>query len=169
MPEPTATDVHPQFSSPDAMPTPWSDAAGQMDAAKAYWISTVRPDGRPHVTTIAGIWLDSTFYFTTGETERKAANLATNPHVVVTTGTSAFAGVDVVIEGEAIRVTDDVTLQRLADAYRVKYDDMFGFTVRDGGLHGGATPDAGLTFVVRATTAFAFGKGEVFSQTRYRF
>jgi hypothetical protein len=40
--------------------------------------------------------------------------------------------------------------------------------VRDGTFHNEETGPA-LVFEVRPTTAFAYGKGEPFSQTRYRF
>jgi len=66
-------------------------------------------------------------------------------------------------------VTDPARLQRLADAYPPKYGDLFMFVVRDGVLQGEGSEDGPLAYEVRATKAFAFGKGEVFSQTRYRF
>ena len=67
----------------------------------------MRADGRPHATTIGGIWLDETFYFTTGPNEQKAINMASgHEHVVVVTGHNDWRGLDVVIEGEAMRVTD---------------------------------------------------------------
>lgn len=162
-------ELDPRFSSPDAAPTRWSIARDQLRDAKAYWISTVRPDGRPHVTTIAGLWLDDDFVFTTGRTERKAHNLANNPACVVTTGSGAFDGFDVVVEGLAVPVTGIVRLERIADAYNGKYGDLFGFAVRDGALFGAETTDPTLVFELDATKAFAFGKGDVFSQTRYRF
>ena len=48
-----------------------------------YWLSTVRPDGRPHVTPLLGIWLDGALYFCTGPDERKAKNLARNPRCIL--------------------------------------------------------------------------------------
>ena len=110
----TALDAH--FSSPDAMPTPWTATQQALGAAEVFWVTTVRPDGRPHVTPLIAIWLDGTLYFCTGATERKAQNLAQNAHCILTTGCNTFsAGLDLVIEGEAVRVGDDATLQRVAD------------------------------------------------------
>jgi general stress protein 26 len=166
--EPTA-ELDPRFSDPTATPTPWVEAREQLEGAKAYWLSTVRPDGRPHVTTIAAVWVDGALHFTTGQTERKAKNLAHNANCVVTTGTSAFEGLDVVIEGDAVRVTDEARLQRLADAYVEKYDQLFVFDVRDGALWIEGSDDPGLAFEVRPTKGFGFGKGVSFSQTRWRF
>ena len=166
--EPDA-ELDPRFSDPNATPTPWVAAREQLEGAKAYWLSTVRPDGRPHVTTIAAVWVDGALHFTTGQTERKAQNLAHNPSCVVTTGTSALEGLDVVIEGGAVRVTDEATLQRLADAYVEKYDQLFVFDVRDGAMWIEGSEDPGLAFEIRPTKGFGFRKGASFSQTRWRF
>jgi general stress protein 26 len=156
-----------RFSSPEAMPTPWSQAQDELDRAKTYWVTTVRPDGRPHVTTIAAVWLDDAIHFTTGATERKAKNLEANRHVVVTTGSNGWDGLDVVIEGEAVPISDPERLERVAQAFTDKYDDFFGMRVVGGRLRGAGTDQAPLAFEVRATKAFGFGKGQSFSQTRW--
>ena len=57
-----------------------------MQTAELFWISTVRPDGRPHVTPLVAVWVDRAIHFHTGAEEQKFANLRTNPHVVLTTG-----------------------------------------------------------------------------------
>jgi len=64
--EPVA-ELEPQFSSDEASPTPWAEARERLATAEVYWLSTVRPDGRPHVTPIASVWLDDALYFTTGQ------------------------------------------------------------------------------------------------------
>ena len=166
---PPEGEVDPRFSDPAATPTPWGVVRDQLDRAKVYWISTVRPDGRPHVTTIAGIWLNDAIHFSTGPTERKAKNLAENTHCVITTGTDRFEGLDIVVEGEAIRVTDEERLCRLAEAYLPKYDNFFVHHVRDGALRTEGSDDEVLAFEVRATKVFAFAKGKTFGQTRFRF
>jgi hypothetical protein len=160
-------EVDARYGFPNAAPTPWAAATAQLERAETYWLSTVRPDGRPHVTPLAGLWLDGALHFTTGPEERKAANLAANRNCVITTGSSAFAGLDVVVEGEAHQVTDEAALQRIADAFIAKYGQMFVFVLRDGTLH----HDDGdvIAFRVRARKAFGFRKGDVFSQTRWRF
>jgi general stress protein 26 len=162
--EPT-TELHPQFSSDGATPTPWTEAREQLEKASIYWLATVRPDGRPHVTPLLAIWLDGALYFCTGAGERKAKNLAHNPQCVITTGCNVLEGVDLVVEGEAMQVSDEATLQRLADRYASKYD--WHYTVRDGAFYGdGGRADV---YEVSPATAFSFGKGEKSSQTRYRF
>jgi len=166
---PRATDVDPEFSVSGAAPTAWADALAQLERAHAYWLSTVRPDGRPHVTTIAAIVLDGTVYFATGPQERKARNVVVNPHIAVTTGSSAFEGVDIVLEGEALAVTDVRTLERLADAYEAKYQGMFGFRVKDGIFTDEGGAKAIGVYAVRLTKGFGFRKGARASQTRWRF
>jgi general stress protein 26 len=166
--EPTA-ELDPRFGDEGATATPWSDARELLETSKVYWISTVRPDGRPHVTSIAAVWLDGALHFTTGESERKAKNLRTNTQVVITTGCNVLDGLDVVVEGQAALVTDEAKLRRLAEAYTGKYGQLFGFQVRDGALWAEGSDDPGRTFEVRARKAFGFGKGELFSQTRWLF
>ncbi|MGW1724653.1 pyridoxamine 5'-phosphate oxidase family protein [Streptomyces sp. NPDC002306] len=163
------TALDPRYSSPAARPTPWPQAVERLAAAELYWLSTVRPDGRPHVTPLIGVWRDGALHFCTGARERKALNLAGNPYVVLTTGTSAWAqGLDLVVEGEAVRVTDDARLRELAGAWEAKYGPVWHFEVREDGAfqakHGPA-----YVFAVTPRTAFGFGKGELFSQTRWRF
>jgi nitroimidazol reductase NimA-like FMN-containing flavoprotein (pyridoxamine 5'-phosphate oxidase superfamily) len=58
-----------RFSSDGATATPWSQARDGLEAAEVYWLSTVRPDGRPHVTPLIAVWLDGALYFCTGPTE----------------------------------------------------------------------------------------------------
>src|SRR5689334_1942991 len=74
-----------QFSSPGAMALPWRDAEQHLQQAGVFWLSSVRPDARPHVTPVIAVWLDRALYFCTGADERKAKNLARNAQVVMTT------------------------------------------------------------------------------------
>jgi general stress protein 26 len=166
-----------RFSSPDAEAIPWETAIDLLDTAEVFWLTTVRPDGRPHVTPLIAVWLHDALYFSTGEAERKAHNLAANPHVVLTTGCNALNtdGLDLVIEGAASRVIDRGRLGAVADRYLAKYGEAWRFTVGDDALHHvGASPETGepvkaLVFRVDPVTAFGFGKGSTFSQTRWRF
>jgi hypothetical protein len=77
-----------------------------LQGAEVYWLSTARPDGRPHVTPVLGVWLDGALYFCTGPAERKAKNLAQNPNCVLTTGCNGLDGLDLVVEGAAAKVSD---------------------------------------------------------------
>jgi PPOX class probable F420-dependent enzyme len=98
---------------------PWSWAAERLAAARNYFLTTVRPDGRPHVMVIWGLWLDDDrFYFSTGRTSVKARNLAANPRCVVTPEGGAEA---VIVEGEAAGLDDAAARARFAHAYQDKY------------------------------------------------
>ena len=129
----------------------------------------MRPDGRPHVTPLVAVWLDGALYFCTGADERKARNLALNPQVAITTGCNTLSdGLDVVVGGDAVKVSDDARLRGVADTYASKYGSPFRFTVRDGAFLNEEGGEA-LVYEVRPATAFGFGKGKAFSQTRWRF
>jgi general stress protein 26 len=164
--QPTAK-LNAGFSSPDASARPWNEVVDVLDRSEIFWLSTVRPDGRPHVTPLPAIWLDGVLHFCVGSYEQKAKNVERNPHCILTTGTNQLrSGLDVVVEGDATRVTDGATLQRLAALWKSKLD--WPFEVGDGVFHDGAGRE-GLVFGVRPVKILAFGKGEPFSQTRYRF
>jgi nitroimidazol reductase NimA-like FMN-containing flavoprotein (pyridoxamine 5'-phosphate oxidase superfamily) len=166
MSEPT-TALDPRFSDPDASATSWSDAVRALEEAELCWITTVRTDGRPHVTPLVAVWLDGALHFTTGAEEQKAVNLRANPHVILTTGCNQWdRGLDVVVEGDAVPVTDGDALQRLAHAWRTKWDGRWQFEVA--GDRFGHEAGTALVFSVRPGKVLAFGKG-TFSHTRHRF
>ena len=126
-PKPT-TQIDKRFSDAEAGPTPWSDAEAALEQAELYWITTVRADGRPHVTPLVGVFHDGAAHFATGLQEQKARNLEHNERVALTTGNNTWAeGLDVVVEGTVVRVTDRDELQRLADAYEAKYGSRLAF------------------------------------------
>ncbi|HEY9474545.1 MAG TPA: pyridoxamine 5'-phosphate oxidase family protein [Mycobacteriales bacterium] len=164
--EPTV-ELHAEFSSPDAVARPWAEVVDVLSRSEMFWLSTVRRDGRPHVTPLPAMWLDGALHFCTGADEQKAKNLESNPRCVLTTGTNQFrSGLDVVVEGTAARVTDEARLHRLAAMWESKLD--WPFEVADGAFRGPDGPRA-LVFGVTPTKILSFGKGEPYSQTRYRF
>ena len=161
------TDLHTGFSAPDARPTPWADVVDVLESAELFWISTVRVDGRPHVTPLPAVWRDGALYFCTGPDEQKAHNLRANEQCALTTGDNRWkAGHDVVVEGRAVRVTDDATLRTLAATWETKYDGDWKYDARDGAFH----HDVGVAhvFEVRPRKVLSFAKGD-FAQTRFRF
>jgi general stress protein 26 len=132
---PTTGQLDHRFSDPDAKPVPWDDARRVLEDAQLSWLTTVRADGRPHATPLVAVWLDEAVHFCTGPDEQKSHNLATNRNVVLTTGCNRWdEGIDVIVEGEAGRVTDRETLERLARAWRTKWDGQWTYGVTDGGF-----------------------------------
>ena len=158
------------FSSDGAKPTTWAKAEAELREAEVFWLSTVRPDGRPHVTPLLGIWLDGALYFCTGASERKAKNLARNAHCVLTTGRNELDGLDLVVEGDAVEVTGAVERGAAADSYESKYGPHF--TAPSGtwfGLGDAIRGGDALVYRVAPAVAFGFAKGRPFGQTRWRF
>ena len=164
--EPTAK-LDARFSDERAEATPWADAARTLEQAELYWIATVRADGRPHVTPLIGVTEDGVVHFCTGLREQKARNLEHDARVALTTGNNSWdRGLDVVVEGTAVRVSDREALQRLADAYEAKYGSVWHFDVGDGVF--GAGEDAAAVFRIEPAKVLAFAKAP-HAQTAYRF
>jgi Pyridoxamine 5'-phosphate oxidase len=151
-----------------ATPTSWAQACRHLERGDTYWLGTVRPDGRPQVRPVLAVWLDGALHFCTSTTTRKGRNLAHDPHCVLAVGNDAA---DLVVEGEAVRVGDEARLRRVAEVFATKYD--WHVAVRDGAFYADGAPTAGPppyhVHEVTPTTAFAFGKDESFSPTRWRF
>ena len=154
-----------RFSDPGAAATPWAATVAVLDRAELYWLTTVRPDGRPHVTPLVAVADGGAVHFCTGLEEQKARNLEHNRHVAITTGNNTWAaGLDVVVEGTAVRLTDRDTLQRVADAYEAKYGSAWHWDVGDGMLTGVGEAAA---FRIEPAKVLAFAK-DPHGQTRYR-
>jgi pyridoxine/pyridoxamine 5'-phosphate oxidase len=98
---------------------PWAHAAERLERARTYWLATVRPDGRPHVAPLWGVWIDDALYFDGLPTTRWARNLAANPAATA----HLERGDDVVIvEGIAEDVTTTAELgARIVAAWDAKY------------------------------------------------
>jgi hypothetical protein len=80
-----------------------------------FFLGTTSPDGRPHAAGIGAVWFEDTLYLVSGPTTRKSRNLAANPACTISVG---LTGIDLIIEGDATRVTDPATLDRVAAHYR---------------------------------------------------
>ena len=104
---------------------PWSWAEERLRDAPIYWVATVRPNGRPHVTPIWGVWVDDAFWMEGGPRTRRFQNLAQNPAAVVTVEREDDA---IIVEGEADLVNDlsEELIERLLGAYR-KYVPTHGY------------------------------------------
>ena len=133
---------------------PWSWAETRLARGWNYWLVTARPDGRPHMMPVWGLWWEGAFWFSTGEKTVKARNLGANPYCVVAPEGAAEA---VIVEGQAEWVPASDSLKPLWAAYKKKYKwkmDGTGF------------------FVLRPATVFGFiEKGDMFTKTatRWRF
>jgi nitroimidazol reductase NimA-like FMN-containing flavoprotein (pyridoxamine 5'-phosphate oxidase superfamily) len=106
---------------------PWEWAAERLSISHNYLVATTRPNGRPHVMPVWGLWLDNAFYFSTGRQSRKARNLGANPYCVVSTDRADEA---VIVEGVAEEIADRASLKTFYEVYKEKYDwdlEQMGF------------------------------------------
>ncbi|MEU8636161.1 pyridoxamine 5'-phosphate oxidase family protein [Amycolatopsis sp. NPDC048633] len=146
-----------RFSDPGTEATAWAETVQALEAAQISWLTTVRADGRPHVTPLVAIWLDGALHFSTGETEQKYLNLLANPNVVLTTGRDSWDdALDVMVEGVAERVTGRAKLARLAEAWLAKWDGSWVYEATDETLRQGEH-DA-VVFAVEPAKVLAFGR-----------
>jgi nitroimidazol reductase NimA-like FMN-containing flavoprotein (pyridoxamine 5'-phosphate oxidase superfamily) len=160
-----------RYSDPAATAVSWEETRRVLETAELFWVSTVRADGRPHVTPVVAAWWQEAVWFSTGAGEQKFANLRANPHVVLTTGCNRWdQGLDVVVEGDAVRVTDDDVLAGAAKAFTAKWDGRWRWTARDGCFRD-ADSGAGeaLVFSVAPVKVYAHAKGDPFGATTHRF
>lgn len=165
------TKLDARYSDDNAEAISWTEAQKRLAGAEVAWLVTVRQDGRPHTTPVVPMWHEGRAYFHTGETEQKFANLQTNPQVLVLVGDSRWdGGLDVAVEGMARPVTDQATLQAIADLYPRRWDGRWQLTVGDGAFVNPSDVDQrAILFEVVPAKAFSHAKGDPFGQTTYRF
>lgn len=161
-----------RYSDPAAVAVGWEETSRILGSAELFWLSTVRADGRPHVTPVVAVWVEGAVWFSTGAEEQKFANLRANPHVVLTVGCGDWdRGIDVVVEGDARHIRDETVLHRIAAAFATKWDGRWQFAVRGGafGSPGDDSPGKAQVFSVTPAKVFAHAKGDPFGVTTYRF
>jgi hypothetical protein len=105
-------------------PADWDAVVGKLEAgaapapdainARATWLCTVNEDGTPHLTAVGAIWIDGAFWFQTGAGTRKGRNVERNPACSIAL---SVPDADVVIEGDAERVTEPGAVARAAKAW----------------------------------------------------
>lgn len=135
---------------------------------QTWFLGTVDPDSRPHATGVGAFYLDGDMYFTSGPGTRKSRNLAANPACTISV---ALAGIDLVLEGEAERVTDSATLEQVAAAAR---DGGWPAQVQGDALTAPySAPSAGPgpwhLYRLSFHTAYGVATAEPYGATRWRF
>jgi len=162
------TSLDQRYSAPDASPTSWDDTRHELETAELFWLTTVRVDERPHMTPLVCVWVQDQLHFATGPDEQKAKNLGANPHVILSTGRNDWKeGVDVVVEGEARRESEQSALEEIAMAFRTKWEGDWEYTARDGKFLHSDGVEVNL-YSVAPRTVYAFAKGS-FGHTVHRF
>jgi hypothetical protein len=153
-----------------AKPIPWSRALKQLGSGTGvtYWLATTTPGGRPHVAAVGALWVDGKIYFVSGTRTRKSRNLAANPSCVVSI---SLTGIDLVLEGTAIRVADRPTLLRLAKRYAAQGwpASVSGTALTAEYSAPSAGPAPWNLYVLRPTTVFGVSTADPPGATRWRF
>ena len=164
-----------RYSDPAATAITWPVVTDLLGNMELVWLTSVRPDGRPHATPVVAAWHHDTVYFTTARREQKARNMSTNPHVLVTVGANGWNhGIDVIIEGRAHLVDDLSEAREATSAFATKWDGRWTWDVRrtDAGVRLVPTPDAEdadiVMYAVSPETAYAHAK-DPYSQTTFSF
>jgi Pyridoxamine 5'-phosphate oxidase len=113
-----------QLQLPEGYGTPsrllaWIEVRQRLEAAEQYWLATTRPDGRPHVVPVDGVWVDDIWYFGGAAEAVHQRNLRDNRQVAVHLADPIAA---VIVEGTAEwRTPGPDEARAIADATRIKY------------------------------------------------
>ncbi len=94
------------------------------------WLSTVRPDGRPHLVPVWFLWDGRTILIFSRPNQQKLRNLQHNPNVVIALDTAEQGDDIVIIEGKA-ELLDDPAVSTALPAYAEKYKQrltLYGWT-----------------------------------------
>ena len=151
----------------------WSRALDALKGASAtpsvtWFLGTAQPDGRPHAAGVGAVWHDGNLYFTSSPAARKAHDLSANPLCTVS---GRLDGIDLVLEGDASRVTDTPTLEQVAAIYRA---GGWPATVEDDAPTAPySAPSAGPPpwhlYRMSVHTIFGVATAEPYGATRWRF
>ena len=101
-------------------PLPWTRphdllANGALGPEVPVFLGTAGADGVLHAAGIGVAWLDGDLYLTSGPQTRKSRHLASRPACTISI---RLEGIDLVLEGEAAKVTDRGILEQVAGLYR---------------------------------------------------
>ena len=101
----------------------WNYVCDRMIEPLNYWVCTITPEGRPHARPIWGVWVDEIFFFGGGPGTKWSRNLHVHPQVSINLEDGSES---IVFEGRAKLVEDAALMERLDDAYEVKYNIRHG-------------------------------------------
>ena len=138
---------------------PWSWAHDRLVASHDFWLATVRPDGRPHLMPVWGAWDGESLWFSSARGSRKAINLRAHPRCALATD-NAYE--PVIVEGDAVVVTDEQQLRDALDLENRKYGTDYGVEMID--------TEQNTWFRLRPTWVFSLDEDDFTgSPTRWSF
>ena len=160
----------------------WSRIASRLDEGMTQapdtggpnrhtcWLATINPDGSPHVTGVGALWVDAAFWFETGDRTRQAKNLARDPRCTLSIAVHDF---DLVVDGEAHKVTDRPTVAAMAarwaaEGWPAGVDDT-GEALTAEFSAPSAGPPPWYVYRLAPRVATALGTVEPGGATRWRF
>jgi len=134
------------------------------------WLATINSDGRPHVTGVGALWVDGAFWFETGDRTRKARNIARDPRCTLSVATDEF---DLVVDGDAHKVTDPATVAAMAarwaaDGWPAQVDES-GFALTANFSAPSAGPPPWFVYRLTPRTATALVTVDPGGATRFWF
>jgi hypothetical protein len=131
------------------------------------WLTTINPDGSPHVTPLGVAQHDGSWYFISGPATRKSRNLSCDPRCVISVATDPF---DLVIEGAAERVTSTDELASVAESYvRSGWPaEVAGDALTAEYSAPSAGPAPWYVYRLKPSTVFALGTSEPFGATKFQ-
>lgn len=143
----------------------WARAEALIRSTPKAWLSTIRPDGRPHSQPILVAWADGVPCFTSRPGSVKGRNLARDGRSTIT---ASGEDLDLVIEGHAERASSEADLTLVAAALREKYG--WEFALRDGRVYEPSLSDEPeyTFFLVRPVRAYGYG-ADGLTATRWVF
>ena len=137
----------------------WQWAHERLVVSHDFWLATTRPDARPHLMPVWGVWDGASLWFSSASASRKASNLRAAARCSVATD-NAYE--PVVLEGDAVVVTDRELLERALDLENRKYGTDYGPELLD--------PTHNTWFELRPIWAFALDEDDFTgSPTRWAF
>jgi hypothetical protein len=178
----TSMDVKNLADLYDLPPMEWGAVAAQLDRGVTQapgsggpnrhtcWLTTINPDGGPHVTGVGALWVDGGFWFETGAGTRKAKNIARDPRCVLSV---ALQDADLVVDATAARVTDPEVVADLAarwagGGWPVRVDETGQALTADFSAPS-AGPPPWFVYRLTAHAATALATVEPGGATRWRF
>lgn len=108
----------PAYGTPSQLLS-WQNVEKRLEQSMHYWLATTRPDGRPHVVPVDGIWRDGGCFFSGDPATVHERNLRANAHAIIHLDDSDSA---TIVEGLVERhAPAEDEAESLAAASRTKY------------------------------------------------
>jgi PPOX class probable F420-dependent enzyme len=103
------------------MTRPWEAHSDQrLRSDSIIWLTSTRPDGRPHIVPVWFLWDGSTILIFSLPATQKVRNLRRNPAVMLVLDSARHGNEIIMLEGRAT-LLDDPTVQATLPAFADKY------------------------------------------------